>query len=188
MSNPFYNYTSGAPVAVSRGTSSPLRNEFTLLAQGFDAINAVLAYSTGQVWTGAQNFTGATITVPTKSQGDNSLNAASTAYVDTGLATEIAARIAGDSAEQARALAAEALLAPKASPALTGVPTAPTASFGSAGTQVATLDFANALAFATALPAQTGSAGKTLITDGVNASWGSTAAMTTYAAQNFGGF
>jgi hypothetical protein len=37
---------------------------------------------TGQSWTGAHNFTGATITVPTQTLGDNSTLAASTAFVN----------------------------------------------------------------------------------------------------------
>jgi hypothetical protein len=36
---------------------------------------------TGQSWTGAQNFTGATITVPTQTLGDSTTLAASTAFV-----------------------------------------------------------------------------------------------------------
>lgn len=64
------------------------------------------------------------------------------------------------------------LKAPLASPALTGTPTAPTASPGTSGTQIATVDFANALSFASVLPAQTGNAGKVIVTDGTTASWG----------------
>jgi len=63
------------------------------------------------------------------------------------------------------------LKAPLASPALTGAPTAPTAAPGSSGSQIATLDYANALAFSSALPAQTGNANKLLKTDGSTASW-----------------
>lgn len=66
------------------------------------------------------------------------------------------------------------LKAPLANPALTGVPTAPTASPGTSGTQIATVDFANALSFASVLPAQTGNAGKLLNTDGTTADWGTT--------------
>jgi hypothetical protein len=64
------------------------------------------------------------------------------------------------------------LKAPLANPALTGTPTAPTASPGTSGTQIATVDFANALSFASVLPAQTGNAGKVIVTDGTTASWG----------------
>lgn len=58
-----------------------------------------------------------------------------------------------------------------ASPALTGVPTAPTATAGSAGSQIATLDFVNATSFSTNLPGQSGNNGKVIVTDGTNASW-----------------
>lgn len=64
------------------------------------------------------------------------------------------------------------LKAPLASPALTGTPTAPTAAPGTSGTQIATVDFANALSFASVLPAQIGNAGKVIVTDGTTASWG----------------
>lgn len=59
--------------------------------------------------------------------------------------------------ETSRAETAEALLAPKASPALTGTPTAPTASGGTNTTQIATTAFVEA-ALPTALPPN-GSAG-----------------------------
>lgn len=58
-----------------------------------------------------------------------------------------------------------------ASPALTGTPTAPTATAGSSGAQIATLDFVNATSFSTNLPGQSGNNGKVIVTDGTNASW-----------------
>lgn len=61
--------------------------------------------------------------------------------------------------------------APLASPAFTGTPTAPTATTGTATTQVATTAFVAATALNSALPGQTGNAGKLLTTDGTNASW-----------------
>lgn len=63
------------------------------------------------------------------------------------------------------------LKAPLASPALTGTPTAPTASVGDSGTQIATLDFVVATSLVSALPGQTSNSGKTITTDGLNASW-----------------
>lgn len=57
------------------------------------------------------------------------------------------------------------------SPAFTGIPSAPTATVGTTGTQVATLDFVIATSFTTNLPGQAGNAGKGLTTDGTNASW-----------------
>ena len=58
-----------------------------------------------------------------------------------------------------------------ASPSLTGIPTAPTATAGSVGSQIATLDFVNATSFAANLPGQSGNNGKAIVTDGANASW-----------------
>jgi hypothetical protein len=58
-----------------------------------------------------------------------------------------------------------------ASPSFTGVPTAPTASTGTATTQLATTAFVAAAAFNVALPGQSGNAGKFVTTDGTNASW-----------------
>lgn len=63
--------------------------------------------------------------------------------------------------------------APLASPALTGVPTAPTAAAGTNTNQIATMAALLAQAFITALPGQAGQTdGSTVITDGAgNASW-----------------
>lgn len=57
------------------------------------------------------------------------------------------------------------------SPNFIGIPTAPTAAFGASGAQLATLDFVNAVAFASILPGQTSNSGKFLSTNGTNASW-----------------
>lgn len=67
--------------------------------------------------------------------------------------------------------------APLASPALTGTPTAPTAAPGTATTQLATTEFVVSQAFSSALPGQTGNAGKYLTTDGTAASWGAVSAV-----------
>lgn len=58
-----------------------------------------------------------------------------------------------------------------ASPALTGTPTAPTASTGTNTTQIATTAFVSATAMAAALPSQTGNSGNFITTDGSSASW-----------------
>jgi hypothetical protein len=55
--------------------------------------------------------------------------------------------------------------------ALTGTPTAPTATLGTSTTQLATTAFVAATSFSTNLPGQTGNAGKFLKTDGSVASW-----------------
>jgi len=62
-------------------------------------------------------------------------------------------------------------LALSANPALTGVPTAPTATAGTNTTQLATTAFVIGTAFSAALPSQTGNAGKFVTTDGSTASW-----------------
>lgn len=61
--------------------------------------------------------------------------------------------------------------APLLSPAFGGTPTAPTPTAGDNSTRVATTAFAVGLAFASALPAQGGNAGKFVTTDGAVASW-----------------
>lgn len=102
------------------------------------------------------------ITVPTRTAGDSTTNAASTAFVTGGIATAVSplAPIAsptftgtpaaptappGTSTTQLATTAfvttADNLKAPLASPALTGTPTAPTATVGTNTTQVATTAF-----------------------------------------------
>lgn len=142
------------------------------------------AHRGGDVYLGTHDFTGATPKVPTKTQGDNSTNAASTAYVDLSTANEAATRTANDNTLQTNINAANAARiagdnalqtskADLASPAFTGVPTAPTATTGTSTTQLATCAFVVATSFNAALPGQAGQAtGSTVITDGAgNASW-----------------
>ena len=114
-------------------------------------------------------FTGTAVLPSTTSIGNVSATELSyldgvTSAIQTQFSTEIAARAAAD-----------ALLAPLASPALTGTPTAPTATAGTSTTQVATTAFVGATAFSAALPSQTGNAGKFVTTDGSSASWASAA-------------
>jgi hypothetical protein len=61
--------------------------------------------------------------------------------------------------------------APLASPALTGTPTAPTPATSDDSTKIATTEYVQNVAMNTALPGQTGNAGKFVKTDGTNASW-----------------
>lgn len=61
--------------------------------------------------------------------------------------------------------------APLASPTFTGTVTAPTATVGTSTTQIATTAFVAATGLSTALPGQSGNAGKFITTDGTNASW-----------------
>ncbi|MEF5314666.1 tail fiber protein [Escherichia coli] len=101
-------------------------------------------------------FTG-TPTAPTASQGTNSTQIANTAFVKAAITTlingapgtldtlkEIAAAINNDPNFSTTINDALALKAPLASPALTGVPTAPTASQGTNNTQIATTAYVRA--------------------------------------------
>lgn len=92
-----------------------------------------------------------------------------TSAIQTQLNTEASTRATADTTENTRALAAEALLAPKASPTFTGTVTLP--ATGSGSTEAVRKDYADALAFSSALPGQAGNAGKYVTTDGTSASW-----------------
>lgn len=147
MANPFYGVT-GVPFAQARGATAPVRNEFSLISAGFDGVNTAIntkGVTAGQAWTGAQNFTGATITVTTKAASDNSLNAASTAYADAAVAAEAAIRAAADSSETTTRTNVDATKAPLISPVLSGVPTTPTAAPGDNSLQIASTAYAMAL-------------------------------------------
>ena len=61
--------------------------------------------------------------------------------------------------------------APLSSPALVGVPTAPTAPVGTNTTQIATMAALLNQAFTTGFPSQAGNAGKFATTDGTTVSW-----------------
>lgn len=74
------------------------------------------------------------------------------------LASGVTANATAIAAETSRATTAEALLAPKASPALTGTPTAPTATALAASTQVATTAYADSAVAAEATRATTAEA------------------------------
>ena len=76
--------------------------------------------------------------------------------------------------------------APLASPTFTGTVTLP--ATGSGSTEAVRKDYADGLAFAAALPAQTGNAGKLISTDGTTASWQLPAAIAIFNQINFGGF
>jgi hypothetical protein len=117
-----------------------------------------------------------------------------TSSIQTQLNAEITARTNADNAEAtARALAdttetdarvaADALKANLASPTFTGVVTVPTPSNATDATNKTYVDtLVTATAFSTALPSQTGNAGKFVTTNGTLASWGTAA---TLAANTF---
>lgn len=69
----------GNPISLSRGASSLIRVEFGLIQTAI----ATKIDNTGDTYTGTHDMTGATVTVATQSQGDNSTKPATTAYADT---------------------------------------------------------------------------------------------------------
>ena len=87
--------------------------------------------------------------------------------------------------ETTRAIAAEALKAPLASPTFTGTVTLP--ATGSGSTEAVRKDYADGLVFAAVLPAQSGNAGKYITTDGTTASWQVPPAIATFNQINYGG-
>lgn len=96
--NPFYQHSSGVPVALSRGASSVIRAEYDALQTAFDLVNTALGLKgaiAGQAWTGAHDFTGGSIAVPTAAAGDSSTKAASTAFVATSFAPTAAPTFTG---------------------------------------------------------------------------------------------
>jgi hypothetical protein len=83
MTTPYYTVT-GVPVAAARGLSSPLRGEYALIQTGFaTAQTDILArgLKAGDTWSGAQDFSGATLTAATQTLGDSSAKVATTAFV-----------------------------------------------------------------------------------------------------------
>lgn len=180
--NPYYVVT-GAPVTQSRGVSATIRSEYSAIHTGFDAVYVAMllrGLKGGETWTGTHVFTGATVTFATQSALDSSTKAATTAYADSAV-----------SASAVTLNASIALKADIASPTLTGTPAAPTAAAGTATTQIATCSFVMSTAFSSALPGQTGNAGKFVTTDGSSASWAAVppaTGSTLYLAQTLGAF
>jgi hypothetical protein len=117
---------SGNPATGAEGLSALMRAEFLAIATAFTMLPRIT--TTGNfdtIFAQQGNFT---IALPAS---------AGTLALTAEVTTEVAI-------ETARATAAEALLAPKASPALTGTPTAPTAAPGTNTTQIATTEFITA--------------------------------------------
>lgn len=139
MSNPFYTAT-GNPATGAEGLSSLVRAEYLLIQTAFDHMPRVT--TTGlfdTIFAQVGNFTYILPGAP------GTLATTTNVATETTRATNAEAALAvGLAAETAARTAADALLAPKASPALTGVPTAPTAALGTNTTQVATTAFADA--------------------------------------------
>lgn len=142
-----------------------------MVGVGFDAADAAVnakAPLASPVLTG-------TPTAPTAAPLTSTTQVATTEFATLAVAVETA-----------RAIAAEALKAPLASPTFTGTVTLP--ATGAGATEAVRKDYADGLAFATALPAQTGNAGKFVSTDGTTASWQLPAAIAIFNQINYGGF
>lgn len=133
--------TAGATVPVEAGTT----NADTIWMVKTDGAIIVGATAIAFQWAGGLN-------APTQPVGDNSAKLANTAHVQAAIAAllggvggaldtlnELAAALGNDANFAATVANALALKAPLASPALTGVPTAPTAALGTNTTQLATM-------------------------------------------------
>jgi hypothetical protein len=135
----------GSPVTSVAGRTGAV----TLTEEDIASLVADLAAKAGLV---SPSLTGVP-TAPTQSALSNSTTIATTAYTDNAVSAETTraegveatkAASATLSAEISRAETAEALLAPLASPTLTGTPLAPTAGALTNTTQVATTAYADA--------------------------------------------
>ncbi|GEM_PF-5614749 len=141
----------------------------------------------GQAWTGAHSF-GGSITVPTLAQATNTTGAASTAFVQAEWATRLpnyTGPITASTTELNRVVGLNAPIQPQidSKGAIAGQTwsgthdftaatlTAATLPAGTATNGVATTSFVASAALSSALPGQTGNAGKFIKTDGANASW-----------------
>jgi hypothetical protein len=131
-----------------------------IVAAYYDGTNFYLvsgndrANRNGDTYSGAHDFMAAAVAVATQAQGDNSTNAANTAYVDASTAAEAALRAAADASEASIRESVDATKAPIDSPSFTGTPTSPTPSLNDNSTKIATTAFVVQLAFQAVLPAQ----------------------------------
>lgn len=169
-----YYTVTGNPISLSRGASSLIRAEYTLVQTGFATVNTEMVLKAPLA---SPTFTGVPA-APTAAFGTNTTQLATTAFVTgyyapiaspTFTGTPVAPTAAlGTSTTQ---LATTAFAQTMQDPAFTGTPTVPTASAGTATTQIASCAFVVATSFSAALPGQTGNSGKFVTTDGSNASW-----------------
>jgi hypothetical protein len=111
-------------------------------------------------------------TATTQTLGNNTTKVATTAFVKA--AGDLKADVESPTFTGTVTIPSGASIAgfaPLASPSFTGTPTAPTAATGTNTTQIATMAALLAQAFLTALPSQSGNAGKFVTTDGTDAYW-----------------
>lgn len=134
------------------GVTSPIQTQF-----------AAKASLSGATYTGAHNYSGASSVTLPAATSIGSITSTELGYVD-GVTAPIQAQldskadITGESYTGTHDFTGGALKAP-------------TMTAGTATTDVATTAFVASAALATALPGQTGNAGKVISTDGTNASW-----------------
>lgn len=154
------DYTpTGAPADQTRGASGTIRSEFQSVATAI----ATKADTAGETYTGAHDFSGSSgVTLPAAT-AIGSVSATELAYLD-GVTSAIQTQLAGKSDTTGETYSGTHDFSGATSVV---VPTPTTAS------QAVTKAYADQLAFATALPAQTGNSGKYLTTDGTSASWAS---------------
>ena len=175
------------------GAVSATHTELNYVAGVTSAIQTQLnarALKAGDTYTGAHNFTGATLTTATPAVGNSTTLAATTAYVQgefaakfTGLSgavtattTELNYSVGVTSGIQAQINAKGAITGQTwtGTHNFTGsTVTVPTQTVGDSSTKAASTAFVSATAFSYALPAQSGNVGKFVTTNGTNASWAS---------------
>lgn len=122
-------------------------------------------------WASGGSISVGTVTYATLNDGSNNITATAAEINKLDGATVTTAEINHLSGVTSGLQSQLNAKAPLASPALTGVPTAPTAVSGTGTNQIATCAFVAAEILSGTLPGQTGNAGKFLTTDGSNASW-----------------
>lgn len=173
------------------GVVTPTHTELNYVAgvtSGIQAQFTAKAAKAGDTYTGAHNFTGATLTSATPAVGNSTTLAATTAYVQgefaakfTGLSGAVTATTAeinysvGVTSAIQTQINAKGAIAGQAwtgTQDFTGATVAvPTQTIGDSTTNAASTAFVSATAFSAALPGQAGNAGKFVTTDGSNASW-----------------
>lgn len=143
-----------AELAHLSGVTSPIQTQF-----------AAKASLSGATYTGAHNYSGASSVTLPAATSIGSITATELGYVD-GVTAPIQAQLGGKAD-----IAGESYTGTHDfTGAFIAVPTLPPGSSGSGAASVA---YANALAFASSLPAQPGNAGKFVKTNGAVANWSS---------------
>lgn len=147
-------------VSASSGFSGNLTGNVTGNVQG-NVTGNLTGDVTGNVSGNAGTVTNGVYLSATQTITNKTINLANNTLVAT--SAQLAAALTDETGTGAAVFAN--------SPALTGVPTAPTATTGTNTTQIATTAFVTQTAFASTLPDQTGNAGRYLTTNGTAASW-----------------